>query len=516
MTTSRLHRAVAVAVASALGLLLRASPARAVDRRVEAAAKKALQQAATDYLALTFDAAAARLQRALRACGTSRCTTTTRAALLRDLGTMQFRTGDVGRARATWAQALKLAPDLALNPDYQSADLAAAFDAARGGSSQTPSRAAPAEDLAHTPPDGQRPGLPLPVYVEYTGSTRLARVLLKYRGPKMAEWGHVDLEATGRGWGGVIPCAAVTRGTVRYWVQGFDADSDPVASARDPGHPFTVEITEDFAGEAPHLPGRAAPTRCGEAAPPAATAAEEGETEAPEERHAPAALPGAYARWWIGVSGMLDFVALPGGQNVCTRTSSGQPGTAAGFTCTSPSGQDFPFTAAQNAELSAAGHAGTVPGGVQPGDVRVLVSLDYALSPSVLLGARGGYVLNSYPGSVAVSEGRAFGSKLDLEARLTWLLGPAPLASIGFAPVLFAGGGVAEVDGAQATSALTTTWEPVNAWITSGPFFVEAGAGVRYAFSLRWGLSLAARLNAAFGASFLATYGPEVGVAYGF
>ncbi len=68
----------------------------------------------------------------------------------------------------------------------------------------------------------------------------------------------------GTGWGGEIPCDAVTKGVMRYWVQGFDDGGDPVASSGDPKHPYTVAIKDDIEGEAPHLPGQPAPKSCGE------------------------------------------------------------------------------------------------------------------------------------------------------------------------------------------------------------------------------------------------------------
>ena len=94
-------RVLALAGAAALVALLSASTAAAVDRRAEAAAKVAINKASSDYLATNYDAAATRLQKALRVCGAKRCTPGTRAALLRDLGTMQFRSGDVGAAKKT-------------------------------------------------------------------------------------------------------------------------------------------------------------------------------------------------------------------------------------------------------------------------------------------------------------------------------------------------------------------------------------------------------------------------------
>jgi hypothetical protein len=82
--------------------------------------------------------------------------------------------------------------------------------------------------------------------------------------------------------------------------------------------------------------------------------------------------------------------------------------------------------------------------------------------------------------------------------------------------MVFAGMGAAEFDGHATTIVTLVSQQPVNAWITDGPFFIDLGGGARYAFSPRAAFSMALRINAAFGNGFLATYGPEVGVQYGF
>jgi hypothetical protein len=107
-----------------------------------------------------------------------------------------------------------------------------------------------------------------------------------------------------------------------------------------------------------------------------------------------------------------------------------------------------------------------------------------------------------------------------IEARTTYLFGTAdPLAKIGFAPLMFAGFGLAEFDihsGTAVALANSRALQPVDVWRTDGPGFLLLGGGVRYQFSPRAAVTGAFRLNLAFGNDVLATYGPEVGVAYGF
>ena len=521
---------------------LAALPAFAVDRRTEAAAKDALKRAANDYLATDYATGAARLQRAVRACGTTKCSAATRAMLLRDMGTMLFRNGDLGAARKAWVEALKLQADLALNPDYDTPDLHAAFEEARSSAPAAgggeAGAAQPSGDFAHTPAPEQKAGSALPVYVEYPGSSAVARVIVKYKGASASDWSRVQLKRLGAGWGGDIPCDAVTKGTLRYWIQGFDDGGDPIASSGDPKHPYTVPIRDDITSGPPHLPGKPPPKGCeggGAAAaeqvecPPGMAGCVNGEktTEEESEETTPhEAKPhegGAYAHFWIGVSGEFpEFLSMPAGNDVCKLTGSALPANSANYYCTNPNGTDFPSRATpdQNAHLSQQGQAGHVGGGVQLGDVRVMVDFDYALSASFLLGARLGYVINSYPGQAAITNGKAFSSKAYAEARATYLFGHEPLAHAGFAPMVFAGLGLSEFDG-HITTVVTLDnvagQQPVNAWITDGPFFFDLGAGVRYQFSPRAGFTAAMRANAAVGGNgVLMTYGPEFGVLYGF
>ncbi len=117
-------------------------------------------------------------------------------------------------------------------------------------------------DFTHTPATEQAADTPLPVYFEYGGGGALSRVIVKYKGAKTAGWRHVDLKRTGNGWGGLIPCADVTVGSMLYWAQGFDMGGDPVATAGDTKDPITVPIVDAIAGDPPHLPGAKPPKRC--------------------------------------------------------------------------------------------------------------------------------------------------------------------------------------------------------------------------------------------------------------
>jgi hypothetical protein len=200
------------------------------------------------------------------------------------------------------------------------------------------------------------------------------------------------------------------------------------------------------------------------------------------------------------------------------------PANSGNFYCTNPDGSDFPprtpAGAMQNDNLMP-GQAGHVDGGVGIGNVRVMLAVDYAVLPNLLGGIRFGYVFNAYTGNAAVSDGRAFGPNLHIEARATYIHGRGqPLRDPGFAPMGFAGLGVSEFDWhttsivAFKNVALQT---PVNVWYTDAPFFFVLGGGMRYQFSPRAAFTAAIRVNIAIGGNgVLPTVGPEVGVSYGF
>ena len=111
--------------------LLGAAPrtAHAQDRRIEASAKEALKHARADFSAADFDGALARLLKAIRACGTIRCSAPTRAALHRDAGVMQLRRGEAAKADASFAEALRLDRRVELLAPYDVPDIRAEWDA---------------------------------------------------------------------------------------------------------------------------------------------------------------------------------------------------------------------------------------------------------------------------------------------------------------------------------------------------------------------------------------------------
>jgi tetratricopeptide (TPR) repeat protein len=524
--------AIAAALATFAVAALLPRVAVAADKRTEATAKDALKKAQAEYAAHDYDKAAARLDKAQAACGAKKCTTATKAALLRDLGALQLKGGDADAAMTSFASALKLEPQLEPSATIDAPGMRDAWNAAKDEASvgEQPWGG----DFVHVPVSEQVVRTPVPVYVELSAGSPPSRVFVKYRGAGTSEYKRIELTKKGKGWGGLIPCGAATRGVLRYYVQGFDEKGEPVANGGEANKPFYVRIRPKISSSAPSLPDSPPPRQCssdsGDGASGDASGSGEGSgsgsgddgSEARGEHDsAKATTKEAFSRVWIGVLGSVDLVALPAANDVCHLDRFGQPGTSNGYYCASSTGADFPNRAStgENNTLTP-GNAGQVPGGIATGNVRVMATFDYALSASFLAGLRAGWVFRTYPGDAASKDGRAAKLGLHLELRATFLFGNEPLANVGFAPYVFAAGGYAESD-ASAQVTVTQTGIPgtksLDAWLTRGPWFASVGGGVRYALSRHAAFLGGIKLTGAFGTGgILPIAAPELALQYGF
>jgi hypothetical protein len=502
------------------------------DAKAESSAQEAIEKAAGDYQGKALGRALYRLGKALRACGKDGCADATVAALVRDIASIHLRQRDKKGAARLFARALALAPTLELNPVYDTPEVRAAWEEAGGGKRAVvgpgPEPPAPAP-FAHTAAVEHQANVPLPIFAE-GGGDGVARVTLTYRGASMGEWREMALERVGSGWGGVIPCADVTLGTMRYFIEGFDALGARVAVGGDALHPFELPVRPAISSEAAHLPGAAPPKSCAEAAPFAPTL--EAEQAQPPPHHQETARP-RLRRFWFGVAGAVDFMNMPAGDDLCRRNvASGRPINANNLYCTTLDGADFPPASVSNGVDGSLGtgpgQGGHSDGGLRVGNVRVLGAFDYALMGNWLVGARVGAVLNRYRGNDAVNDKRAFGSSIHAELRLTWVYGRDPLVGSGVAPLLYLSGGISEFDARIRSGAVIIQGVvgsgpqriislPVDIWRTDGPGFAAAGVGLRVGIRSRLAVVPALRSNLAFGDNgVVAVFGPELTVQAGF
>jgi hypothetical protein len=261
-----------------------------------------------------------------------------------------------------------------------------------------------------------------------------------------------------------------------------------------------------------------------------------------------------FPRVWLGLGVQLDMYLMPSGTDVCKLDRTNAYTTS--YSCVntsavdmSPFGNGQPKTAAANSAfpgtsggkngssaalnnqivLSAGDSAGKnagfdqVSGGFKLGNIRILASIDYALSQNMLLGLRAGYVLFTDPSTD--SPGPPF-APVHLEARFTYLVGKNALTKGGVAPMFFGGLGAGEFD-AYLPVAVAVSGNPnfpgktayygPNAWTTAGPVFAAAGGGVRFGITEKIGATLDLKLEAGFGGTAGVLFGvaPEAGLQFG-
>ncbi len=555
----------------------------AVDKKAETAAKELQRKAIEeDNLATNYDAAAKKLQQAVTKCAGDKCEKALKGMLHRDLGAMLLLAGKKDEGIAAFIEALAIDATLALDASYKTAALDREWESAKKKAGIDSGPATPEKpekpvkptkkppvtpppdgsgvsgDFQHTPVALQAVRTPLPIYVEYAGEEKLTKVKVKYKGFGMTEFKTLELAKVADGWGANVPCADVTLGDFKYYVQGVNAENELGAVSGDRNNAFHLKIVNELeeGAVAPHLPGQEAPTQCKEASdcPPNFPGCKKegpvGPVEGTEELRAEGegcefdnqckskkcnadkcTTPedtNRFSRVWIGLSGDLSFTAISAQNSVCSLDSAGAP-LNAGYACYDPqgvaangepTGNDYPTTIEQSNALDPVVGNKIKSGGFVLGNIRVMASVDYALNRNFLLGARLGYVFNTFPGKF-VSTSFA---PIHAELRGSYAIGENALGKAGFAPVVHLGLGVSQYDGKviatvverDATGAEVARRD-VNAWQVTSPFFFSVGAAGRYAFTPRVAASLGMKFVGAIGGGgFMPSLAPELGVQFGF
>ena len=494
-SSSHRRRHACAIVPALLGLLLLLRPAVALAQsHAGEAAATALQKKAMedDYLNTDFDKAAEKLGQAIAKCGTDKCGIPLRGKLKRDLAVVQSAMGHKDQALAAMTDALKIDAGIKLDPNFKTKEMDAIFaEAKKAAAGGGPAAPPPTGDFTHTPVTEQQVRTPVPIYVEYSGSETLKRVLVKYKGLGMTEWKSLDLKAIGKGFGATTPCADSQAGDFTYYVQGFNEQNDPVASGGDRQAPYRVTIKNEAVNDPPHLPGQQPPQQCpdtGDCPPdfpgckkPVATedsslkgAGESCEDDSecksgtckdekctkPKEEPSSSSSSSNRKKFWVGVAGSLDFTLMSSASNVCqlyllnqsltygttipvSPTLQGRQRTARGTTAPLngaglPRAHDRPASSWRRTSpptrptASAAERSRATSGS--------LASFDYALTPEHDGRARLGYVARTYPGTQAAHFAPFHG-----EARYTYVFGDEPIGKAGLHPFVLAGAGVLRV-----------------------------------------------------------------------
>ncbi len=553
---------IALVLAAVLFALFLAPPALAQpNKQVEAQARQAQKKAMEeDYLTTEFAKAQDKLQKAIKDCGTDKCPARLRAELRRDLGVVQIG-GQINKDEGAknFVEALQSDPSVALDPDLKTKEIEEAWEKAKksagsGGGGGGGGGAAPAGDFTHTPVAMQLVRTPVPIYTEYSGSETIVKVLARYKGFGMTEWKSLELKKTGKGWGALVPCLDVIQGDFQYYLQGFNEQNDPVATAGDRTHPYRVPVKRDkIEGEPPHLPDQPPPTQCADTGdcPPnfpgchtekpgeepkgkgededceedtqcESKVCKSGKCTKPEEK-----TQSKFKRLWVGVNAGVEFILVGSAENVCllTQDRNAAPLNDGGYYCVNPDGSDYPDrndpTGTQNKSIVRDGKTDKVAGGGTLGNIRLLASLDYALNANLLAGLRAGIILNNYPGAAAANDGKAsMLGPVHLELRGTYVIGKDALMKTGVAGYVMGGLGYGEISGRVSVSvreAGQTAAKQVDAWAMGGPIFATVGGGVRYSLSPRAALVGGPRLNIGFGngLGLFPSVGLEAGVQFG-
>lgn len=218
---------------------------------------------------------------------------------------------------------------------------------------------------------------------------------------------------------------------------------------------------------------------------------------------AAAGSAGGFRKIWVGAHFGADIYFYGSGENVCSKESVAQNRAYACYEADNKTplinghaeSLGFPETTFKDGK-------GTIKGGPKFASMRALLSLDYAISPNLMVGGRVGFAFNGGPKSFTYTafdngaQGKAF-LPIHIEPRLTYHF--VSLGKPGIHPYIHAGGGLAQIDGKMsvsicnngATADLTNNCQAgtrsVYVYKRLGQGFVTLGGGVMYPIGTRFG-----------------------------
>jgi hypothetical protein len=544
------------ALTIAAGLALFAAGADAAGKKDKDVQKLLTQAMDEDYLNVEFDKAEGKLKKAVETCTKEKdaCSPELLGKVHIGLATVH----GVGQqkldvAKADLVAALKADPKAALLEGLTTPELEAKFKEAQaevggggtggggtaGGGTGGDTAAPVASDFPHTPVAEQAVNTPVPVFAEVGDDMGAAKVIARYKPYGGTKWETLVLEKMEGGFGGVVPCDAVTStGELRYFIIASDEGGTPIATAGSMKAPFKVTIKNKITGDKPSLPGKEPPKKCSvvEDCPPGLPGCKGDGSGKPVDAICDATpecakglicasgvcTPGEGndgpdtggttdgTQHLLSVGVQVDIAYVSSGENVCSGESS------ASYVCmlpdTDPSTQFFGVPAGLNG-------TNAINGGLAYGGTRVFVGYDYFFKFGLGLGARVGYAIGGpYPctpgeeGCPAIPDGSGTPAAnsffpAHLEARASWkFLNPNPKGG-DFAPHVFIGGGGAQVNSSvpvtvcdqllgenEEASESCAEGGPaverrVDAYQLAGLTFVTFGGGVSYMFHRHFGIS---------------------------
>ncbi len=349
---------------------------------------------------------------------------------------------------------------------------------------------------------------------------KVARVVVRYKGPADAEWRELALGKHKSGFGGLIPCAAVEKaGTLSYYVTAFDSNLDRVASAGSGDEPRKVKLKSAISGRQPSLPGSVPPEACprpvqglscetNDDCPGAKvcvnlSCTDEGSLEKPKPEEKPDTTP--RKRNWLSLAFSPDLTVMSNLSDACSPKAQQDETLSCFFK------GDVAYTG-----TPVQGNGNTAKGGVALGSMRALVGYDRLIGTQLTLGARVGY---AFAGSPKRPGGKDF-MPFHAEARGAYWLGSDPFSRAGVRPYVMANAGMAEATAKLSTEVVEDDGSgsfrklTLDAYKTHGPYFAGAGVGVQYAVSPEASMVIEVAGRAMF-PTFAPVIAPSLGFAYG-
>jgi hypothetical protein len=247
-----------------LVLLTATVHAQDVEKSVQRMNKKAMD----DYDSLEFDSARKTLIDAiamLRANGLDE--TPLAAKTFVNLGILYIAGfKDTTRGKQQFVAALKIKPDIKLDPAIATPELDEAFAAALkqvGGRKappppvekppppveKPPPPKPPSPDevkgLQHNPVDESRPNTPVPIRAQLGSDVGASKLFLFYRSSGQEDFVSVPMKNTGGAdWVGVIPAEAVMGRALQYYLEARDQRGRPVVGSGSAPNPYIIAINE--------------------------------------------------------------------------------------------------------------------------------------------------------------------------------------------------------------------------------------------------------------------------------
>lgn len=424
-----LPRSPSVFVLAAFALALGATPAQANDPKVEADAKKLQQDAMDiDFLGLDLKKAKDKLQKAVKKCGSSKCSKPLLATLHRDLGIVLLNAGDQAAGEKEVAAAFANDPNVTIGKDYlDNGAVKKAWESAKkskgggggddsgGGGGDKVKPPELAEGALGVTVTMAPIGYELPIVISIPSGLDVASVKVSYKTDTIEKYRQVEAKKASGKWLVMLPCEITAKATtIKFFVKAYDESNSELEHYGNIKKPAVIKVVDSMPDEveAPQLPGGKDPKECAEAGgggggggvkPDGAGCSDDDECEKglvcvendtgkkwckPGEKKPKADVP----KLWLGLDGQLDLVFLGSDTDLCKQTGAwactvdGADGNRADVTTSSGEGK-----------IRVGPTGGKTDGGMAVATKRVFLSIDYFTIPSLSLGARLGYAFGGNP-----------------------------------------------------------------------------------------------------------------------